>query len=67
MQPSISVNSFIGSLPRIRRRRIWKVISDGKVVQCVSATDNRKSTAEKYIGNKYPGMVFTLEFLEWRI
>lgn len=67
MQPSVSVNDFIGSLPRIRRRRIWNVIIDGKVVQGVSATDNRKATAEAYIAGKYPGQVFTLQFSRWKI
>ena len=67
MQPSVSVNDFIGSLPRIRRRRIWNVIIDGKVVQGVSATDNLKATAETYIAGKYPGQVFTLQFSHWKI
>lgn len=66
MNPAISTNNFIASLPRIRRRRIWNVVIDGKVVQGVSATDNRRSSAEAYIANKYPGQVFTLVFMEWR-
>jgi len=61
------VNDFIGSLPKIRQRKVWQVIIDGVVVQGVGATDNRKETAEKYIAAKYPGKVFTLRFLEWRI
>jgi hypothetical protein len=36
-------------------------------VQGVSATDNRKSTAEKYIAEKYPNTQFTLVFREWKI
>ena len=67
MQPSTHINDFIGSLPRIRRRRVWNVIIDGKVVQGVSATDNRKSTAEAYIAGKYPGQVFTLQFARWKM
>jgi hypothetical protein len=67
MQRAISVNDFISSLPKIRKRKIWNVIIDGKVVQGVSATDNRKETAQAYIASKYPGQVFTLKFLEWRI
>lgn len=60
------VNDWIGSLPKIRRRRVWTVMIDGVPVQCVSATDNRKATAEKYIANKYPGKTFTLTNPEWR-
>jgi len=67
MEKVTSVNGFIGSLPRIRRRRIWSVTIDGKVVQGVSAHDNRKETAEAYIASKYPGQAFTLKFVEWRI
>jgi hypothetical protein len=67
MEKVTSVNGFIASLPKIRKRRIWKVIIDGKVVQGVSATDNRKATAEAYIASKYPGQVFTLEFSHWKI
>jgi len=67
MEKVTSVNSFIASLPKIRRRRIWSVIIDGKVVQGVSATDNRKATAEAYIASKYPGQVFTLKFSHWKI
>jgi len=32
----------------------------------VSASDNRKATAEAYIANKYPGMKFTLVFARWK-
>jgi hypothetical protein len=67
MEKVTSVNGFIASLPKIRKRKIWNVIIDGKVVQGVGATDNRKETAEAYIANKYPGQVFTLKFVEWRI
>ena len=68
MQPAMSVSDFIGSLPRvrIRKRRIWNVVMDGVVVQGVSATDNRKATAEAYIRSKYPGKDFTLVFARWK-
>jgi hypothetical protein len=58
---------ILANLPRIRKRKIWEVIMDGKVVQLVGATDNRKSTAERYIASKYPNTQFTLKFLEYRI
>ena len=67
MEKVMSVNGFLASLPKIRRRRIWNVVIDGKIVQGVSATDNRKSTAEKYIAEKYPNTQFTLVFREWKI
>jgi hypothetical protein len=67
MEKVISVNSLIANLPKIRKRRIWNVVIDGKVVQGVSATDNRKSTAETYIAEKYPNTQFTLIFREWKI
>lgn len=67
MEKVTSVNGLIASLPRIRKRRIWSVIIDGKVVQGVSATDNRKETAQAYIASKYPGQVFTLKFSHWKM
>jgi hypothetical protein len=67
MQKSNSVNDFIGSLPKIRKRKIWSVTIDGKIVQGVSADDNREETARAYIASKYPGQTFTLKFVEWRI
>lgn len=63
IQKSTSVNSFLGSLPRIVAKKIWKVTdSNGTVVQYVSATDNLKRTAQKYIDEKYPGQVMKLTF-----
>lgn len=57
------VNDFISSLPKLRKKKVWKVTdTDGTVVQYVGATDNRKSTAQKYIDNKYPGKILTLSF-----
>lgn len=67
MEKVTHVNDWIASLPKIRKRRIWNVVIDGKVVQGVSATDNRKSTAEKYIAEKYPNTQFTLVFAKWKI
>ena len=63
MEKTMHVNDFIGSLPRIVEKKVWKVMDEnGTVVQCVGATDNRQSTAQKYIDNKYPGKVLTLTF-----
>lgn len=57
------VNDFIASLPRIVHKKIWRVTdSTGRVVQHVSASDNRKSTAQRYIDGKYPGQTLTLTF-----
>jgi hypothetical protein len=57
------INDFIGSLPKIREKKIWKVTdSNGTVVQYVSASDNRKTTAQKYINEKYPDRDLTLTF-----
>jgi hypothetical protein len=61
------VNDFIGSLPRIVEKKVWKVTdTDGTVVQYVSATDNRKSTAQKYIDEKYPSKKLTLVFSHFK-
>jgi len=67
MEKVQSVNGFISSLPKIRKRRIWQVIINGTVVQGVSASDNRKETAQAYIASKYPGQAFTLKFSHWKI
>ena len=68
MEKRMSVNGLIRSLPRIVEKKIWKVTDvNGTVVQYVSATDNRKSTAQQYINAKYPGKVFTLKFSHWKI
>lgn len=66
MEKVMSVNGFIASLPKIRNRRIWNVVIDGQVVQGVSASDNRKSTAENYIRSKYPNTDFTLVYVGWK-
>jgi len=63
MEKATNINSFISGLPRIVAKNIWKVTdSTGKVVQHVSATDNRKYTAQAYINDKYPGQTLTLTF-----
>lgn len=63
MEKSVSVNGFIGGLPRIVKKKIWKVTDEnGTVVQCVSASDNRKDTAQAYINAKYPGRTLKLTF-----
>lgn len=63
MEKSMSVNGFLASLPRIVSKKVWKVTdSSGTVVQYVGATDNRKSTAQKYIDAKYPGRTLKLTF-----
>ena len=52
---SMSVNGFLASLPKIQKKKVWVVMDRNNVViQYVGATDNRKSTAEKYIDEKYP-------------
>lgn len=67
MQTATYINDFIGSLPRIVEKKIWKVTdTDGTVVQWCSASDNRKSTAQKYIDGKYPGRSLTLTFVGCR-
>lgn len=63
MEKTMNVNGFLASLPRIVQKKVWKVTDkNGTVVQYVGATDNRKSTAQTYINNKYPGQVLTLTF-----
>lgn len=63
MEKVTHINGFISGLPKIVAKKIWKVTdSNGTVVQYVSATDNRKSTAQKYIDEKYPNQVLKLTF-----
>jgi hypothetical protein len=63
MEKVTSVNDFIGSLPKIVQKKVWKVTDqNGTVVQYVGATDNRESTAQVYINEKYPDRVLTLTF-----
>lgn len=67
MDKVTNINSWIASLPKVRKRRIWSVSIDGTIVQHCSATDNRKATAQKYIDGKYPGKVCVLKFVEWKM
>lgn len=61
------VNDFIGSLPKIVEKKVWKVTdSNGTVIQYVGATDNRQSTAQAYIDQKYPGQILTLTFSHFK-
>jgi hypothetical protein len=63
MQKVTHIKDWISSLPRVVEKKIWMVTDEnGTPVQCVSATDNRKSTAQKYIDGKYPGRVMKLTF-----
>jgi hypothetical protein len=63
MEKVTHINSFIRSLPKIVQKKVWKVTdTNGTVVQYVGATDNRKSTAQAYINEKYPDRVLTLTF-----
>jgi hypothetical protein len=63
MEKVISVNGWIASLPKVVEKKIWMVTDEnGTPVQCVSASDNRKKTAQKYIDGKYPGRVMKLTF-----
>lgn len=67
MEKATSVNSFISSLPKITQKKVWKVIDqNGTVVQYVGATDNRKSSAQAYIDNKYTGQKLTLTFSHFK-
>jgi hypothetical protein len=67
MQTATHINDFIGSLPKIVEKKIWNVYDEnGNVVQGVSASDNLKRTAQKYIDGKYPGRSLTLKFAECR-
>ena len=63
MEKVTHINSLINSLPKVVQKKVWKVTDkDGTVVQYVGATDNRKSTAQTYIDEKYPEKVLTLTF-----
>jgi hypothetical protein len=67
MQTATHINDFIGSLPRIVEKKIWKVTdTDGTVVQWCSASDNLKRTAQKYIDGKYPNRTLKLTFVGCR-
>lgn len=67
MEKVTHINNFIAGLPKIRKRRIWSVVINGTIVQGVSASDNKRSTAERYIAGKYPNQAFTLVYRGWKI
>ena len=63
MQKATHINDFISSLPRIVAKKIGNVYDEqGNLVQGVSASDNLKRTAQKYIDEKYPNRVMRLKF-----
>jgi hypothetical protein len=63
MEKVTHINDFIASLPKIVKKKVWKVTDkDGKVVQYVGSTDNRKYTAQKYIDEKYSRTDLALTF-----
>jgi hypothetical protein len=48
-------------------KKVWKVTDkDGTVVQYVGATDNRESTAQAYIKEKYPQRDLILTFSHFK-
>ena len=63
MKTATHINDFINTLPKIVQKKVWKVTDkNGTVVQYVGATDNRKSTAQKYIDEKHDRKDLTLTF-----
>jgi hypothetical protein len=67
MEKTTSINSFIATLPKSVEKKVWKVTDqNGTVVQYVGATDNRKSTAQKYIDEKYPSQDLVLTFSHFK-
>ena len=63
MEKTNSINGFIATLPKIVQKKVWKVTDqNGTVIQGVGATDNRKSSAQAYIDQKYPDQKLTLTF-----
>ena len=63
MQKATHINDFISSLPRMVAKKIWNVYDEqGHLVQGVSASDNLKRTAQKYIDGKYPDRIMRLKF-----
>ena len=63
MQKATHINDFISSLPRMVAKKIWNVYDEqGNLVQGVSASDNLKRTAQKYIDGKYPDRIMRLKF-----
>ena len=67
MEKVTHINDFIRSLPKIEKKKVWKVTDEnGTVVQYVGATNNRKYTAQEYINQKYPGKTLKLTFSHFK-
>jgi len=67
MEKVTHINDFLRSLPKIRQKKVWKVIDEnGTIVQYVGSTDNRKRTAQKYIDEKYPSRTLRLVFSHFK-
>jgi hypothetical protein len=67
MEKTTNINSFTNNLPKIAQKKVWKVTDqNGTVVQYVGATDNRKSSAQTYINEKYVGQNLTLTFSHFK-
>ena len=63
MQKATHINELMAELARIVPKKIWNVYDEqGNLVQGVSASDNRKRTAQKYIDGKYPDRTMRLKF-----
>ena len=63
MQKATHINELMAELARIVPKKIWNVYDEqGNLVQGVSASDNRKRTAQKYIDEKYPDRTMRLKF-----
>jgi len=65
MEKSVHVNSFIGSLPRIRQRRFWNVLVNGKAVCGVKASN--KYAAMNLAKSKFPNDMVELVYVGWRM
>ncbi len=67
MEKVTSVDSLIGSLPRLVQKKVWKVTDQsGTVVQYVGSTDNEQSSAQAYIDSKYVGQNLNLTFSHFK-
>lgn len=61
MRKATHVNDFISSLPKIRMRKIWNIIIDGKAVSAVKAYT--RDDAEKFASSQYPNVQFKLKYM----
>lgn len=67
MEKAISTNDFINGLPKIVQKKVWKVTDEnGTIVQYVGSTDNRESSAQDYIDDKYVGQSLILTFSHFK-